>query len=1396
MLDDHGRPCAPGAEGELCIGGAGVATGYFNRPELTAERFVTDPFSAVPGARLYRTGDLGRWREDGRLEHLGRLDFQVKVRGYRIELGEIEARLAALPGIQRTVVVAREDNPGETALVGYFVADPGMVPDLSALRQALRAQLPDYMVPQHLVPLPGLPLLPNGKIDRKSLPVPGVSAAAAQAPVPVAPVATQDAPVAATAPVSPVPAAAGTPTALDAESIARTMAEVLGVPSVALDGHFFELGGHSLQGAKLASRLGAAAGQRIGLRTLFEHPTPLRLAQALAQRGAAAAATAAQTDAMRIAVRKDQRHAPLSLMQQRLWFLENMAPGTPFNQLPSAHRLRGPLDLPAFRQAFQQLIDRQPALRTVIERTPDGPRQKVLDTVVLPLADVEDLRDLPAESRAARARERIDAMSLEALDFERGPLFRVHLFQLADDEHVLFFMVHHFVWDGSSFDLLYHELSELYAAAREQRPAALPPLRVSYGDYAEWQRDWMQGEELARQLAAWRETLTPLPEPLDLPTDRPRPAQMSGAGGSCLLMLPADLVDALTHLARTQGATLSTVLLSAYALELHRLSNQQDFVVATPVRGREQPDLEPLMGFFVNALPLRMKPQGSLGFDRWVQRVQGVVGSAFANPDVPFEHLVQALNVPRDASRPLVAQALYSFQDVRERPGTWGGLAHSRFDIALTGASHDVSLFCVELQGALECALTYNSDVFEAESMARFLSRFEQLLRQAVAEPTRALADFDLSAPAERQAVAAWNATDAPFDTEACIHQLLSRSAARTPDACAVSQPGAGEVSYAELESRSNRIAHLLRSRGVSRGALVGLCLERTPDLLAAQIAVLKAGAAYVPLDPAYPPERLTHMAEDASLALLLTESAWVHTLAWPRARAVLLDIDAALVAAQPDAALAPDPALDATPLDPAYVIYTSGSTGKPKGVVVPHRPVVNFLASMAREPGLSSGDRLLAVTTLSFDIAVLELLLPLSLGAQVVLAPRDTVSDGHALRALLESSGASVMQATPSTWRMLIDSGWMGSPSFKALIGGEALSLDLAQALLLRCGELWNMYGPTETTVWSTCWRVLDPQRGISIGRPIANTQVHILDERLQPCPIGVPGELFIGGAGITSGYLHRPELTAERFIQDPLQPGVTLYRTGDRARWRHDGTLEHLGRLDFQVKVRGHRIELGEIESALALHPAIARTVVIVREDTPGDARLVAYFVSRGTAPAAADLREHLRTSLPEYMLPQHFVPLADIPLLPNGKINRHALPAPAAASVADSADRPGVTAPRSPAEIAIAAVWQNLLGVERLSVTDNFFDLGGHSLLAMRAVIDIEKATGTRVNVRRLIFESLEQIAATAGAAQEEAVAAASPAGHRPAASVATATPSVAPARSSVWGRLKRMLSSQER
>jgi amino acid adenylation domain-containing protein len=1061
---------------------------------------------------------------------------------------------------------------------------------------------------------------------------------------------------------------------------------------------------------------------------------------------------------VKIPQRDRQDMAPLSLMQQRLWFMENLQPGTATYHLPSAHRLSGPLDEQAFEHAFAEMVSRQPVLRTVIAVEEGEPVQRVLPEVPVRLFPAHDLSQMPAAEREAWLQRRLAALATQPFDLTGGPLFRTQMFRLGPQEHLLFFVAHHIVWDGGSSELLSREMAALYAALAQGRPAPEAALPLSYGDFAAWQRDWVQGPELAAQLAYWKQALQGGLEPLELPTDRARPAVQTGQAGRLRIDLsPAD-AQGVRELGQRAEASPSTVLLALFAALVQRMTGRQDLVIGMPVHGRHQPGLDAVMGFLANTLPLRLKVDPQASLLQLVAHTRDAVQAAGQHADVPFEHLVRELDVQRDASRFPIYQVLFSCVDGREPLAPWGQLQHRLQPVRLDTIAEDLALDFVERDDGLHGSLRYNADVFGDASMALVGERYAALVRQALQAPGQAVGEATAPPPAEQARLAQWNGTAMAYDRAQTVAGLLETwRAGGWADRTAV-KSGAQSLSYAQLHGRAEQMARVLRSRGVGRGQLVGLCVERGADMLAAQLAVLKSGAGYVPLDPAYPADRLAYMAEDAQLAALVTQSALAGTVPWPRGQSLWLDQDAALVAAQPQGALPPDAALDAQPGDPAYVIYTSGSTGKPKGVAVPHGAVVNFLLGMQQSPGLARDERLVAVTTLSFDIAVLELLLPLSVGAQVVLASREQAIDGVQLKALLHANQASLMQATPATWRMLIEAGWQGGPAFKALIGGEGLPLDLAQQLLQRCGQLWNMYGPTETTVWSTCTRVQQPEAGISIGRPIANTQVHILDEQRRVLPIGVAGEIWIGGDGVTLGYLHRPELTAERFIDDPFRPGGKLYRTGDKGRWKHDGQLEHMGRLDFQVKVRGYRIELGEIEAALATQPQVGRCVVITREDQPGDVRLVAYVVARpeaqGELPGAGRLKEHLAQTLPQYMLPQHYVVLPAIPLLPNGKVDRKGLPAPQEEERAEARD---FSAPSTDTERAMAAIWTELLGIERIGASDNFFDLGGHSLLAMRAVTMIEKRLGRSLQVRRFIFETLGQLAAgpaTAAAVPAEA------------------------------------------
>ncbi len=1311
VLNSHGALCGIGEVGEIVIRTPLRSLGYLGLPEETARRFRSNPWRDDADDKLYFTGDLSRVRPDGALEILGRLDDQVKIRGVRIEPAEVMAVLARHPAVRQCAVLPRGGPDGQTQLVAYVVSAVAVGAD--ALRTHLAAQLPQAYVPSAFVWLDELPTLPNGKVDRARLP-------AAQAEA--------DAPSQWVAPRSPVE-----------QALWDIWRDVLRIDGFGVNDSFFALGGHSLLATQVLARVRDSLGVELPLRSLFEAPSLAGQAAAielLLRRGPDSAATLPP-------IRRLARVGllPSSYSQRRMWLIQQFNPETSAYNMPFAVRLRGALDRGAFGSALQCLIERHEAFRTTLVAHDGEPMQRIV--AALPAAlEFIDLRALPAPVRSDAARELLRQRSLIPYQLAQGPLHRMLLLQLDTDDHVFFWSIHHSIGDGWSSGVLMRELVLIYPALRRGEEPALEPKPIDFADYAAWQREALRGPTLERQLQFWREVVTGL-EPLPLPTDRPRRLAHDGRGQRIAAVIAPTTLARIKALAVDHGVTPFMALLACFQLLLARSCGVSDIAVGTPIANRTQRASEQLVGTLVNTIVMRTELAGDPSFAELLQRVRETALAAYAHQDLPFEALVEALALPRSEGVAPLVQVLFN---VLNPPGSalrMDGVDFELFEFDSGTSQFDIGL-SIDTEMFGEARLSFSSALFDAATGERLLTSYLGLLDQVVAAPHALLSSFRLVDDAARRTLAAWNTS--PVQLAAApvphLHGLIDAQARRTPHRVAL-RSSTGSLKYSELAERSNQLARLLRARGIGRGALVGLCVERSFEMVVAQLAVLKSGAAYVPLDPAYPAERIAHMCSDAQLALLITESE-IHTPHWLAHKSLLLDLDRGAISAQEAGPLTPDAVLDAGAQDPAYVIYTSGSTGKPKGVVVQHGAALNFLCSMAQQPGLNADDALVAVTTLSFDIAVLELLLPLTLGAQVVLASRQEAASGKLLRRLLEKRAATVMQATPSTWRMLIDAGWTGGPTFRALIGGEALPPDLADQLRSRTGELWNMYGPTETTVWSTCWHV-EPGVAISIGRPIGNTQVHVLDPHGQPCPIGVAGEVFIGGDGVALGYLNRPELTAERFLPDPFRatPGARMYRTGDRGRWRNDGLLEHLGRLDHQVKVRGHRIELGEIEATLVQHPGVAQAVVIVREDRPGDARLVAYLIAKtsSAAPARETLRDHLRHTLPDYMLPQHVVWLDALPLLPNGKLNRQALPLP----TEPGAERVVAAEALAPLERAIAEVWQELLSVSQVGLRDNFFDLGGHSLLAVRAVAAIEARTGLAIDPRRLVFESLAQLGA---------------------------------------------------
>jgi amino acid adenylation domain-containing protein/non-ribosomal peptide synthase protein (TIGR01720 family) len=1270
VLDQDRNPVPAGVAGELYVGGGGVARGYWNRPDLTAERFVASPFG-----RLYRTGDLVRWSRDGVLEFLGRVDDQVKIRGFRIELGEIENWLAAHPAVGAAAAVLHEEA-GHPRLIGYLVPSNGTVPNTVELRTFLLEHLPAYMVPAGFMTLEELPLTPSGKLDRRALPAPS---------------STLDTGIRYVAPRTSAEAV-----------LAGIWAEVLGVERPGVEDSFFDLGGDSILSIQVISRARAALGAELSPRQLFDTPTIAGLAAAVTPDHAAPITPVDRTGPL-----------PLSFAQQRLWFLDDFEPGNSEYNTVAALRLVGELDHSALSAALDGLVARHESLRTTFDSVEGRGIQVIHPPAAVPIEAVE----LAEAELSQRLREE----AARPFDLRTGPLFRVVLIRLGDREHALVLSLHHIVTDGWSMGLLADELATGYAAAVCGAAVQLPALPIQYADYAVWQRDRL--DVLEEQLAYWRKQLDGSTT-LSLPTDRPRPPVRTSTSANHDFRIPAELLVALKEVARAHDATLFMTLVAATQLLLARYCGQRDVAIGTAVSGRNRAELEGLIGFFVNTLVLRSEVDSSVRFGEFLEDVRGTVLEAFAHDEVPFERIVDALSPERDPSRTPLVSAMIVLQNTPARAPELPGLRIEDIELATEAAAHDLTLQFEEVGGELAVAIDYNADLFAAATIERLAGHLTRLLSGIVADPAARLGTLPwLSEPERHALLAGWNTTDAEFP-DRCVHELFADQAARTPDAGAVTS-GGERLTYAELDARANRLAHLLIARGIGVDDLVGVCLERGLDLVIAQLAVLKAGGAYVPLDPAYPADRLAFMLEDAAEPLVLTLGRLRDRLPCKESQVVRVDVED--LTGYPATA----PAANARPGNLAYAMYTSGSTGRPKGVLVEHRSVVRLVCGTDYIE-LDKTDVVAQFASVSFDAATFEIWGALLNGATLALAAPD-VPSVEDLGVFLADAGVTVLWLTAGMFHEVVDSGveYLGGLRW-LLAGGDVLSpAHCARVLETHPGiRLVNGYGPTEGTTFTTCHRITAPVTGpVPIGRPIANTRVYVLDHDLNPVPVGVPGELFIGGAGLARGYLCRPGLTAERFVASPW--GERLYRTGDLVRRRSDGTLDFLGRRDEQVKIRGFRVELGEIEAALHAHPDIADAVVVALTGDAGHKRLVAYVVPAGVVPDAKELREFLGTRLPDYLIPSGFVTLDRLPLNPNGKVDRGALPDPEPATSAEI-----YVAPRNDVEETLAQVWSDVLAVERVGVHDNFFDLGGDSILSLQVVARARRA-GLRLTSKALFL-----------------------------------------------------------
>ncbi|EZP30954.1 non-ribosomal peptide synthase/polyketide synthase [Pseudomonas sp. RIT288] len=1321
LLDEQQRPVPLGVAGELYVGGAGVARGYLNRPEMTAERFLRDPFSPLPNARMYRTGDLARWREDGNLEYLGRNDDQVKIRGVRIELGEIETCLNQLPGIQEAVLLAREDQPGQPRLVAYFTeqAQVEALP-VGELRAQLLNRLPEYMVPTAFVKLAALPLTANGKVDRKALPAPDLAALFTREYA---------------APEGEVETA-----------LAQIWGDVLQVERVGRQDHFFELGGHSLLAMRMVSQVRQRLGVELALNDLFANAELAAVASVLNEAGRCA-------QPQIVPVARDGA-LPLSFAQQRLWFLAQMEGANTAYNIPVALRLRGRLDDAALQRALARIVARHETLRSRFAQFNDEAQVLIAPVDTGLLLRVEDLRQHPQPEETLQAL--IQGEASGPFDLQDDPLIRGRLVRLADDHHVLLLTLHHIISDGWSMGVLTRELMALYQAFSHGQPDPLPPLALQYTDYAVWQRRWLSGEVLQRQSEYWQQTLAGAPALLMLPTDRPRPAQQDYAGSSVAVVLDERLSAGLKALGQRHGVTLYMTLMSAWAMLLSRLSGQAEVVIGSPVANRTRAEIEGLIGMFVNTLALRIDTSGELSVEALLARVKTQTLQAQVHQDLPFEQVVEITRPVRSMAHSPLFQAMFSWDSGHGASLSLGELTLESVAEPSHFAKFDLSLTLAEAPGGIRGVLEYAVALFDESTIERYVGYFQRLLQAMVNNDQAVLEQVTLLAEDERQHLLFdLNATAVPHDLEQTVHGRFETQVLCTPDADAV-VAGELRLSYAELNRRANQLAHHLRQCGVGSDARVAICVERGPQLLVGLLAILKAGGAYVPLDPGYPAERLAYMLEDsAPVAVLVHAPTRALIGEWAGVR---VDFDQCT---WQDLAQSNPWVPDLSAANLAYVIYTSGSTGTPKGVMVEHRNLDNLLHWSAGLCALSTGAALLQKTPFSFDASVWELFWPLSCGMRLVLAGPDDHRDPAALVQLIREQQVNVIQFVPALLQAFLEVEDVGECSSLSDVfcGGGELTAALVRSVRERLPQvrLHNVYGPTEATVDSTVWTLEPhspvPQGAPPIGKPLCNTRVYILDAHQQPTPLGVVGELYLGGVQVARGYLHRPELTAERFLDDPFsdQSGARLYRTGDVARYLADGNIEYLGRNDDQVKIRGLRIELGEIQAHLAHVDGVREAAVLARADVAGDQRLVAYY--SGECLENDQLRSQMLKHLPDYMVPAVFVHLPALPLSPNGKLDRQALPAPDQTALLTRE----YEAPIGEVETVIAGIWAELLKVERVGRFDHFFELGGHSLLAVNLVARMRRA-GLSADIRVLFGQpTLAALAGAVGGEPDAAVAA---------------------------------------
>jgi amino acid adenylation domain-containing protein len=1294
ILNSQLEPVKIGESGELHIAGSTLARGYLNRTQANAEKFIDHPFE--PQKRLFKTGDVARYSSNGTLEILGRIDFQVNIRGMRVELEEIESVLKLHPHVREGIVTVREDIPGDQRLIAYIVAN-NQTFNWGEIRSFLEHKLPDYMVPNAFVLMEKLPVLPNGKLDRNSLPAPNISAYIHNFIAPRNP---------------------------KEQVIAKIWAEVLGLEKVGIYDNFLELGGHSLLASLIISRLREALFVELSVGALFEFLTVASLSEKI--KTSYQQNQSNQTLPILESIDRSVE-LPLSLTQQRFWLLDQMEGANADYNIARALRLVGQLNLIVIQQAIQSIIQRHETLRTSFRMVDGKPVQFIAETVpfTLPIVDLQTLTEVEQQAELQRL---ITAEYTQSFDLIKAPLFRVKLICLESDSHVLLVTMHHIISDAWSMGIFFKELSSFYASS------PLPDLSIQYADYAYWQRQWQQNDIITNQINYWKQQLADAPPVIELPTDYPRSAIQTFRGSIQRLTLSYDLTNKLKTLSQKSGSSLFMTLQAAFVTLLYRYTGQEDIVIGSPITNRNRPALESLIGFFVNTLVLRTRLENNPTFRELLAQVRQVSLDAYTHQDVPFDQLVEVLQPQRHLSHSPLFQVMFVLQNSPvEKPKLPGlNITQIELDRPTAGATFDLTLSMQEIDLELRGAFEYNANLFDADTIARMVEHFQTLVEAIVTNPDERVGQLPLLTAAEQhQLLVKWNNTQTDYSQNKCVHELVTEQAEKTPDAVALVFENQ-QLTYQQLNLQANQLAHYLQSLGVEKETLVGVYLERSLEMIVGILGILKAGGAYVPLDSKYPPERLNYMVADSQMSVILTHSLLLphlsSTLESTPTKIICWDKDLEIIASQS----LDEPINNVQPRNLAYVIYTSGSTGKPKGVAIEHFSLCNLTQAQINLFDIKSTSRILQFASISFDASVSEIFMALASGAMLILGTADKLMPGNDLKKILHKSQVTHATLPPSALAVLPKD---ELPALSHIVAaGEACSLELVNQWSLG-RRFFNAYGPTESTVCATVAQLSYGSEKITIGRPISNIQIYILDAQQQLVPMGIPGELCIGGVGLARGYLHRPELSKEKFIPNPFSssPSERLYRTGDLVRYLSDGNIEYIGRIDHQVKIRGFRIELGEIETLLSQHPQVQQVVVIVREDDPGNKYLTAYIVSETETLTSSELRQFLKEHLPEYMIPSAFVMLKALPLTPNGKVDRRALLKP---DTINSELEAAFVAPRTGLEEQLAEIWCSVLNREQVGIYDNFFELGGHSLLLTSVISRIRESLAIALPIRSLL------------------------------------------------------------